>query len=112
MALLMEELTGLGNKTNLTVIFVHINANMFHGWSPFCAALSAFWGLTQSPITLFAFVRKPYRQSAMGLPVNAPRLIPAVRTESAKSPRNSSKNAGKSKSARQTEWQEPGSNAL
>jgi hypothetical protein len=30
----MESRTGLSNETNLTLIFVHVNANMSHGWSP------------------------------------------------------------------------------
>jgi hypothetical protein len=33
---LMEYLTGFGEDANPTLLFVHINANIFHGWSPVC----------------------------------------------------------------------------
>jgi hypothetical protein len=33
---LMEHLTSFGEDADLTLIFVYIDANMFHGWSPVC----------------------------------------------------------------------------
>jgi hypothetical protein len=38
---LMQDLTGLGEETNLALSLVHIDANIFHGWSPLGAALTA-----------------------------------------------------------------------
>ena len=37
----MHELTGFGEETKLALIFVHIDANIFHSWSPLGAALTA-----------------------------------------------------------------------
>jgi hypothetical protein len=37
-----QDLTGLGKATNLTLIFGYINANILHGWSSLCAALTTF----------------------------------------------------------------------
>ena len=34
METLMEHLAGLGDQTNLTLILMHIDANIVHGWSP------------------------------------------------------------------------------
>jgi hypothetical protein len=33
----VQDLTGLHDQTNLTSIFVHIGANLLHGWPPTCA---------------------------------------------------------------------------
>src|SRR2546427_2561859 len=38
---LMQDLTGFGEGANLAVLFVHIDANIFHGWSPMYAAWTA-----------------------------------------------------------------------
>jgi len=38
---LMAHLSGLCNQTNLTAIFVPLDVNIFQGWSPLCAALTA-----------------------------------------------------------------------
>jgi hypothetical protein len=46
---LMHHLTGFGKDANLTLLFVHIDANMLHGWSPLCAALTALL-----PVELYA----------------------------------------------------------
>lgn len=37
---LMQDLPGCGEETNLALIFVHIDANMFYGWAPRWGALT------------------------------------------------------------------------
>jgi hypothetical protein len=34
----MQDLTGCGKDANLALLFVHIDANIVHGWSPWSAA--------------------------------------------------------------------------
>ena len=35
---LMQDLTGCGEGANLALLFMHIDANILHGWSPLSAA--------------------------------------------------------------------------
>jgi hypothetical protein len=41
----MEFLTGFREETKLTLIFVHVDANIFHGWSHVCGidCVSPLW---------------------------------------------------------------------